>query len=180
MNFISRSRSLQNSENFADRKHYFIYLRHAWISDSQFFDVKRPGFQTLTINTSGVYKIELVAPGNSYHKDPGVQIIGIFELERGQRITAILGQQGSHLECGSGGSFLVLESDQEQKPLLIAGGAGSTGFSNDEEFARGNIKQAAVGTENNGTSGKQEFLMEQRKIFSVPEQDFVKRLGFRI
>ena len=103
-----------------------------------------------------MYKIELVSPGNSWEKDPGVQVIGIFELKRGQRITAALGQQGSDRGCGSGGSFLVLESDEGPKPLLIAGGAGR-GWP--EQFGRGNIKQTAVGNENVGTSGKQEFIV---------------------
>ena len=47
----------------------------------------------------------------------------------------------------------MLESDEGQKPLLIAGGAGAALF--DREFGRGNIKQAAVGNTNVGTSGKQ-------------------------
>ena len=103
-----------------------------------------------------MYKIELVAPGNWWSKHPGVQIIGRFELKKGQRITAALGQQGDNFWCGSGGSFLVLESDDGQKPLLIAGGAGcAEGY--DQEFGRGNILQAAVGNENVGSSGKQQF-----------------------
>ena len=103
-----------------------------------------------------MYRIELVAPGNSYKKHPGVRVIGKFELKKGQRITAALGQQGSSDYCGSGGSFVVLESDEGPKPLLIAGGAGSADY--DEEFGRGYIKQAAVGNENVGTSGKQEII----------------------
>ena len=122
----------------------------------------RPGFQTLTINATAVYKIELVAPGNSETKAPGVQIIGEFELKQGQKITTALGQQGNDWlgRCGSGGSFLVLESDEGPKPLLIAGGAGSTW---DEEFGRGNIKQAAVGNKNVGASGKQAFFDGEKK-----------------
>ena len=121
------------------------------------FDVPREGFQTLTIPVSAEYKIELVAPGNSaFNRHPGVRIVGKFELKKGQKITAALGQQGSHDRCGSGGSFLVLESDEGPKPLLIAGGAGYARY--DEEFGRGNIKQAAVGNENVGMSGKQKFF----------------------
>ena len=93
-----------------------------------------------------------------------MRIIGNFELKKGQKITAALGQQGNDWSCGSGGSFLVLESDEGPKPLLIAGGAGSTGVLNvDQEFARGNIKQAAVGNENIGNSGKQEFIVGERE-----------------
>ena len=120
----------------------------------------RPGFQTLTINATAVYKIELVAPGNSDTEHPGVQIIGEFELKQGQKITTALRQQGSSPLCGSGGSFLVLESDEGPKPLLIAGGAG---HANDIEFGRGNIKQTAVGNENLGSSGKQKFVNGDKK-----------------
>ena len=90
------------------------------------FDVPRNGFQTLIIPVTAEYRIELVAPGNSYWERPGVQIIGKFKLKKGQRITVALGQQGteSHGDCGSGGSFVVLESEEGPKPLLIAGGAG--------------------------------------------------------
>ena len=110
----------------------------------------------MTIPVSAKYKIEVVAPGNSgWEEHPGVRIVAKFELEKGQRITAALGQQGNYPGCGSGGSFLVLESDEGPKPLLIAGGAGYALY--DEEFGRGNINQDAVGNENVGTSGKQEF-----------------------
>ena len=122
------------------------------------FEVKRDGYQTLTIPVTAEYRIELVAPGTPWHKHPGVRIVGKFELKKGQKITAALGQQGKYFFCGSGGSFLVLESDEGQKPLLIAGGAGCADDDDVEEFARGNINQAAVGNENVGTCGKQEFI----------------------
>ena len=119
------------------------------------FEVKQDGYQTLTIPVKAEYEIELVAPGNKRTKYPGVRIVAKFELKKEQRITAALGQQGNYYDCGSGGSFLVLESDEGPKPLLIAGGAGRAW---DREFGRGNIKQAAVGNENVGTSGKQKFF----------------------
>ena len=126
------------------------------------------GFQTLTIPVTAEYKIEIVAPGNSSKKHPGVRIVGTFELKKGQKITAALGQQGINWlgSCGSGGSFLVLESNEGPKPLLIAGGAGSAEV-DDEDFARGNIKQAAVGNENVGTSGKQKKIgfFERNNIY---------------
>ena len=102
-----------------------------------------------------MYKIELVAPGHSQSKHPGVHVIGIFKLKKGAKITVALGQQGSYKGCGSGGSFLVLESDEGPEPLLIAGGAGASGG--------GNIKQTAVGNENVGTSGKQKFFFGDKE-----------------
>ena len=112
-----------------------------------------------------MYRIELVAPGNSFRDHPGVLIVAFFELKKGQKITAALGQQGNW-KCGSGGSFLVLESDEGPKPLLIAGGAGRADM-DDEEFGRGNIKQAAVGNTNIGSSGKQKKIgfFERNNIY---------------
>ena len=87
----------------------------------------------MIIPVTSKYKIEIVAPGTGKQLFcrlliPGVRIIAKFELKRGQKITAALGQQprfGIDGEGGSGGSFLVLETDKEQKLLLAAGGAGT-------------------------------------------------------
>ena len=133
-----------------------------WTEPWVLFEVKQDGYQTLTIPVSAKYKIELIAPGrkiNIFMNDPGVRIIGTFELKKGQRITAALGQRprdalGTKSDGGCGGSFLVLESDDGQKPLLIAGGAGAA---KDSEFACGKFEQAAAGNENVGSSGKQLF-----------------------
>ena len=135
---------------------------YKWEEPWVLFEVKRDGYQTLTIPVTAEYKIELVAPGNFWTDHPGVRIVGKFELKKGQKITAALGQQGNWRNCGSGGSFLVLESDEGPKPLLIAGGAGYADYG-DEEFARGNIRQAAVGNENVATSGKQEIFVGDKK-----------------
>ena len=135
---------------------------YEWKEPWLLFDVKQDGYQTLTIPVSAEYKIELVAPGNSRWEHPGVRIVGKFELKKGQKIIAALGQEGNCRWCGSGGSFLVLESDEGPKPLLIAGGAGYAGRYG-EEFGRGNIKQAAVGNENVGTFGIQEIFDGDKK-----------------
>ena len=94
----------------------------------------------MTIPVTAKYKIELVAPGTERDKIPGVRIIAKFELKRGQKITAALGQQPKFAldgMNGSGGSFLVLESDKERKLLLAAGGAGSSRHKN---FGRGSTE----------------------------------------
>ena len=88
------------------------------------FVVQKDGYQSLMIPVSAVYKIELVAPGSWFSKIPGVRIVAKFKLERGQMITAALGQRGDHCYSGSGGSFLTLTTSEGQRPLLIAGGAG--------------------------------------------------------
>ena len=128
-----------------------------------------------------MYKIELVAPANSDEEHPGVRIIGKFELKKGQKITVSLGQQGTkfHGDCGSWGSSVVLESDQGQKPLLLAGGLGARFFIRNEEFGRGDIKQAAIGNQNVGTSGKQQFFDgDKEDIYCAdPESEFNYHFG---
>ena len=102
-----------------------------------------------------------------------MRIVAKFELKKGQKITVALGQQGNDDYCGSGGSFVVLQSDKGPEPLLVAGGAGSA--ANDVEFGRGNLKQDAVGNEDIGSSGKQQFLQKKRKMFIVLERDIMRR-----
>ena len=80
-----------------------------------------------------------------------MKIKGTFTLEAGDKITAALGQQGSNKWgcCGSGGSFLILETTEGQKPLLIAGGAGSAKFN--ENFERGKKVQNPIENEQMGS-----------------------------
>ena len=141
---------------------YVHILRLDWIVDSDCFDVLRDGYQTLTIPVTAEFKIELIAPGNSWYKHPGVKINGKFKLKKGQKITVALGQQGNRDDCGSGGSFVVLDGDGGSEPLLVAAGAGCAHY-NDEEFGRGNLNQTAVGNERIGKSGIQEFLPGDEK-----------------
>ena len=128
----------------------------SWITNPLFFDVKKDGFQTITIPVSSVYQIKLIAPGNSWTKDPGVKIVATFNLKQGQKVTVALGQQGSDDYCGSGGSFVVLDGDGGPEPLLVAAGAGYAWI--DEEFGRGNFKQTAVGDIRKKSSGIQIIL----------------------
>lgn len=112
----------------------------------------------MTIPITAKYEIEIVSPGDNREytsytiqreitrylshsgltpttstitgKIPGTRIIGKFELKRGQKITAAIGQQlrpGFNGKGGSGGSFLVLETDKEPELLLAAGGVGHLG-----------------------------------------------------
>ena len=100
----------------------------------------------MTIPASALYKIEIVAPGKrllGHLGHPGVRIIGSFKLKRFQKITVALGQRGKKgWRCGCGSSFLVLESDEGQKPLLIADGYGSV--NSVEELALRKLEQGSV------------------------------------
>ena len=140
---------------------YVHILRLDWIKESDCFDVLRDGYQTLTIPVTAEYKIELIAPGNSSRKHPGVQINGKCKLKKGQKITVALGQQGNFDNCGSGGSFVVLDGDGGPEPLLVAAGAGRAWH--DEEFGRGNLNETAVGNEKIGKSGIQMFFPGDEK-----------------
>ena len=50
-------------------------------------------------------------------------MVGKFELKKGQKITAAVGQQSQFDGVESGGSFLVLETDEKPKLLLAVTGA---------------------------------------------------------
>jgi len=128
------------------------YQEINWIENTSLFNVSRDGFQTLRIPTTAIYEIEIVAPGNCLEKRPGVRIKGTFALETGDKITTALGQQGSHKWgcCGSGGSFITLDTRDGPKPLLISGGAGSARF--DENFERGNKDQNLIAKERRGSN----------------------------
>ena len=107
-----------------------IYL--SWVKNPDRFDVHRDGFQTLTIQQSGIYQFEVIGAG-THRKRPGVRIIGNSQLEKGQKITVALGQKGN-TKCGAGGTFVVLADDENPKPLFIAAGAG---YAYDKNFAKG-------------------------------------------
>merc|ERR1711937_554648 len=69
----------------------YYSVDYNFVEKPMLFDVLNDGFQTLTIPVSAQYKIELAAPGVSLKKKfPGVKIIGVFELKKGQKITVAL------------------------------------------------------------------------------------------
>ena len=122
-----------------------------WIHDDSLFDVKQDGFQTLTIPTTGVYLIEVVAPGDSFFKHPGVLVRGRFNLKRKERLTVVLGQSGDKW-CGTGGTFVFRQTENGPEPLLIAGGAGCATV---ESFGKGSTRKTAHGNSQYGSSGQQ-------------------------
>ena len=132
------------------------------MTNPTFFDVKKDGFQTITIPVSSVYQIELIAPGNGQKKHAGVKITATFKLRQGQKVTVALGQQGNYVTCGSGGSFVVLNGDDGPEPLLVAAGAGYADWG-DEVFGRGNFDQTAVENNRIKSSGKQMYLPGDEK-----------------
>ena len=142
-------------------------------------EVRKDGFQTLTIPVTGKYKIEIVAPGTGQRlfkrfSIPGVRIVAKFKLKRGQKITAALGQQprfGFDGDGGSGGSFLVLETEKEPKLLLAAGGAGC---SKNQAFGEGRFER---GLEKIDISGAGYTVAPVESKFSKVEGRGRQKLG---
>ena len=58
-----------------------IFYRYEWITDSDFFDVLKDGFQTLCIPKSGTYKFELIAPGLD-QETSGARVCGSVNLKQ--------------------------------------------------------------------------------------------------
>lgn len=96
-------------------------------------------------------------------KRPGVQIIGNSRLEKGQKITVALGQKGN-TKCGAGGTFVVLDEDENPKPLFVAAGAG---YAYDKNFAKGQFTQEASGNAVVGSYGRQQFISDEDRNRSV-------------
>ena len=87
------------------------------------------------VPSEGIYRI--TAYGARANEDVrsgfGAVISGKFELEEGQVIKLLVGQEGtsvSNYGSGGGGSFVVFEDDS---PLIVAGGGGSSSTSSEYE-----------------------------------------------
>ena len=111
-----------------------------------------------------ISRVDLRSPAwndGSYYK--GVQVVSTLALRRGERITVALGQQGKPTIFinGCGGSFVVRETTDGPKPLLIVGGPGW----GDRGFSSGQLGQAGGGNQKLGTSGVQEYLEGDRPDF---------------
>ena len=118
---------------------------------------------------SGEYEIELLAPSATYAND-GVKVAEKIKLRKGEKITVVLGQRGkpTNYNCGSGGSFLILEKRSRPILLLAAGGGG---VSNDD-FGIGSIEEKGKGNDDVGKSGSQFFIENE------PNNTFCAGAGF--
>lgn len=116
------------------------YSSEQWVLGS-FFDVN-DGVQAWFVPASGVYQIQVggAQGGGNHCGDPGglgAEMQGEFELNQGDWIHIIVGQEGvtsSSGNCanggggGGGGSFVWI--DGEASPLIVAGGGGGSGLTN--------------------------------------------------
>ena len=95
----------------------------------------------------------------------GARIKGKIRLERGDKITVALGQQGKgSYRSGSGATFVVKETGNRPEPLFVAAGAGHS--YPDHDYGRASLAQAANGNLKIGSSGIQVFQNgEEKDIF---------------
>jgi len=110
-----------------------------WKNNTEFFNTTN-GIQLWTVPASGTYRIEAlgaVGGRNLSYADSaglGARMQGDFELEAGEIIRILVGQQGFSINntCGSasggGGTFVVREPyNTNEAILVIAGGGGGVG-----------------------------------------------------
>jgi hypothetical protein len=112
---------------------------YAMLPQSGLVSVISPGYQCFDVPFTGIWQITAAGAGfNGVSNQRGATAIGIFSLERGQQLRMIVGQTGSNIRCGSGGSFvglydrdistgnIVTADNIRFFPLIIGGGAGGT------------------------------------------------------
>ena len=113
------------------------------------------GVQEWEVPDTGTYQITVVGASggtntyNSYTNGKGIQMHGEFDLNQGDLLQIMVGQQGEthgYTGGGGGGTFVALGTAYSSAtPLIIAGGGGGAGDSG------GNGYKASTGTD--GTNG---------------------------
>jgi hypothetical protein len=126
---------------------------NTWITNTEYFTVPNDwrGFQIWTVPRTGPYRVTVagsrsgiavgwtsnVLAANAHGRGAVVQ--SVFNLQRGQRITLVVGQPSANTTTtsysspgGGGGSFVMLGNIASMgfanvTPLLIAGGGGACG-----------------------------------------------------
>lgn len=111
------------------------YQAAQWSADDELFDVVA-GIQLWTVPEGGIYRIEARGARGGGNGGSGAIIAGEFELEIGEVLQIMVGQQGTAAPAevgngGGGGTFVITEGEN---PLIIAGGGAGTGHNQ----ARGN------------------------------------------
>jgi len=119
------------------------------------------GIQEWTVPTTGTYTIKAVGAqggnGQNYVGGLGAEMTGVFQLNAGQVLKILVGQQGgshsSYNTGGGGGGTFVVKSDNT--PLIIAGGgSGGGGNSNSDNGQPGlSGTSGGSGSQNNQYAG---------------------------
>jgi hypothetical protein len=126
---------------------------NTWITNTEYFTVPNawPGYQIWTVPHTGPYRVTVAGSrsglisvfagnttyGNAYGRGAIVQ--GVFNLQRGQKLTILAGQPSANTQQpstysspgGGGGSFVALGNIAQGlanvTPLIIGGGGGAPG-----------------------------------------------------
>ena len=119
------------------------------------------GIQEWTVPTTGTYTIKAFGAqggnGQNYVGGLGAEMTGVFQLNAGQVLKILVGQQGgshsSNRAGGGGGGTFVVKSDNT--PLIIAGGgSGGGGNSNPDNGQPGlSGTSGGSGSQNNQYAG---------------------------
>jgi len=123
------------------------YSATVWASDDDLFNVVN-GIQEWAVPNSGSYRIEVAGAGYggmTYQK--GAVMTGTFELEVGDVLRILVGQQATGICSGSGGTFVELSGG----PLLIAAG-GNGGVCSSSNTYSGTLATTST-TGQNGNVG---------------------------
>lgn len=141
-------------------------------SDSAFYNNTSTGrsgdIQEFEVPQSGYYKITAYGAegGGEYGATGlGAKMAGKFELEEGQKIDILVGQQGldqrgdhntSNRGGGGGGTFACFKNASDEEDILIIAGGGGGHGTGDNHGLDASIKTAGVDGENHPDSGGQE------------------------
>lgn len=130
------------------------YAGTDWISNTEYFNVSN-GIQLWTVPTTATYRITAAgAQGGNGSNNLGAVIAGDFDIEKGQKIQILVGQEGQ-FSGGGGGSFVVKEGGTQNEDIyVIAGGGGGksgTGGTATTFNASNTVSDGNGGLANNGS-----------------------------
>lgn len=103
------------------------------------------GIQEWIVPTTGFYDITAASPGYTGTVQNGLSLNARAALTRGERIFILVGQLGSDVTSGSGGTFVVRGSLPNPSPIVVAGGPGGRGRDNTSTSSNGQINDASAG-----------------------------------
>lgn len=139
----------------------------AWAAT--YLDMSTPGIQEWTVPASGSYTITAAGAKGGFHPWSGndggfgAQMTGTFDLEEGDILYILVGQQGGdalnfdNAAPGGGGGTFVWDPTDDAEPLIAAGGGGGGGrvtyddiHATDEIDGHGSYNKANGGVGGNG------------------------------
>jgi hypothetical protein len=114
----------------------------------------KAGYQEWTVPASGNYYIQAWGAGGGsgggYNAGSGAIVFGSFDLNIGDKLSILVGQQGSSNSGGSGGGGTFVVDTNGNTKLIIAGGGGGSG-SGGGDSGKGGSRDAVV--TGNGVDG---------------------------